>query len=831
MEDSARCGGRCGILLLVALTLVIGSLYSDRLFGRNWNRYVSSLSSLQLDAPPDIPPEELSQGQANVFKQDATMAPGTGDSPWQPAYVALASTRTWSTTGPPTSTTSSSQLLSENPLSELPTLPSWVNDLDVPRGKVPCPREIGVKTWNGRIGNHYFQVSQVIVFALLCGISAVSFPEAILNPKAYQSQVGVLLMPQRVMLEGQSHPQPLFVPSFCPSSFKSSNWYHQHCNGSVPAWRHWQVMQRYVRPHLGQQLLQIEAALTTAEEDVLTVHLRGDDVGRVPMYELSQPPCSLYQRILQEHRYRRVMLIFLGKPACQSFFEQNLSKDIQVERPKNNSVTLHFASLMRARHLLVSFSSFSLSAALLSKTVKTLYRRTGVPWEKDLHALLNCNIWPGVIMYEYHASIVPLNTLPPGGPSRWLKHFPGDNFTGPFLCEHGKDPSIATPPTTPTSPSLRGQTGITTSGGASTSTSRAPNDDSVTTFTTTTTTTTATATIPAAMEVQLDTGNVSTGPALPPLGTLSDEPLPRTNVKCPEEVVLRDWNGRIGNHFFQISQAIVFALLCGTPIVTFPAFIPRLYQSQAGMLRMPQRVVLQGLPLKAGGSIPEACPTRGSNWYHQHCRGIPSWRHRQVMAQFLRPNLGEKLLSAETAVEEHSKEMLTVHLRGEDIHVKPQYEVNQPPCSMYKKILSEHEYQSVMVVQVGTTACDDYFKELRKVITVHKPNTGSVVKDFAQLMRARNLALSFSSFALSAALLSKDVEVLYRRRDAEWESVLHSILNCNVWPGVKMYEYNTTMAQRGKLPKGPMEWLKSVAVEDISGPFICQYGSEIRPAI
>eukprot|EP00913_Durusdinium_trenchii_P014821 g13898.t1 len=159
------------------------------------------------------------------------------------------------------------------------------------------------------------------------------------------------------------------------------------------------------------------------------------------------------------------------------------------------------------------------------------------------------------------------------------------------------------------------------------------------------------------------------------------------------------------------------------------------------------------------------------------------------MAQFLRPNLGEKLLSAETAVEEHSKEMLTVHLRGEDIHVKPQYEVNQPPCSMYKKILSEHEYQSVMVVQVGTTACDDYFKELRKVITVHKPNTGSVVKDFAQLMRARtvgmlysfprNLALSFSSFALSAALLSKDVEVLYRRRDAEWESVLHSILNCN----------------------------------------------------
>eukprot|EP00435_Cladocopium_sp_Y103_P041024 s2260_g11.t1 len=40
----------------------------------------------------------------------------------------------------------------------------------------------------------------------------------------------------------------------------------------------------------------------------------------------------------------------------------------------------------------------------------------------------------------------------------------------------------------------------------------------------------------------------------------------------------------------------------------------------------------------------------------------------------------------------------------------------------------------------------------------------------------RYLFLSFSSFAVSAALLSKEVKVLYRRIGVEWESVLHANL-------------------------------------------------------
>ena len=45
----------------------------------------------------------------------------------------------------------------------------------------------------------------------------------------------------------------------------------------------------------------------------------------------------------------------------------------------------------------------------------------------------------------------------------------------------------------------------------------------------------------------------------------------------------------------------------------------------------------------------------------------------------------------------------------------------------------------------------------------------------------RSLVLSFSSFALSAALLARDLQVMYRRRDAAWVPrssyiILHHIL-------------------------------------------------------
>lgn len=791
-ENQNRCsrsrGGRIWVFALGTVTLITGSLYSGRLFGRGGGleRYRFFLS---LDETPN-------QAGVNQSKPDSVDSYG------------------------------------------LPSL-STLAGSDLPRSRNPCPKELELEEWNGRIGNHYFQISQVIVFALLCGVSSVTFPDPILNPKGYQSQVGMLLMPKRLFLEGVGVPgtlspgTPLYIPASCPPIIKDANWYHQHCTG-VPAFRHRQVMQHFLRPNLGQSLLELEKQLSapsdsnSASDQMLTVHLRGDDVGRVPHYEMSQPPCSLYRRIIFEHHYKSVTLVHSGfgrKPACADLFKKDLNDFVRLHIPSEGSIVHHFATLMSAKYLFLSFSSFAVSAALLSKEVKVLYRRIGVEWESVLHSNLNCNIWPGTVMYEYKAYNVPMKSLKEGGPLRWLQEFPWWNFTGPYVCEYGRQEGKFVEAADP----FATTTTTTTTSGA-----------------TTTTTTTTVESFEVNVQDPDDESSRAASTAsdmnvtLPSVYSMSCDPeVKRFNKRCPETVTIKEWNGRIGNHYFQISQAIVFAVMCSTPIVQFPKLIyaPKKYQNQIGMLAIPRQVLLRGSRSHGQCMVPKACPVNFEriNWYHGHCLKIPVWRHRQVMQKFLRPNLGQDLLRTEARAREawEDEAMLTIHLRGEDVREKPLYQQNQPPCRMYDRILSDHSYKSVSVVKVGWTACDGFIRGLGKRMNV-RVHASSIVEDFAMLMRARNLAVSFSSFAMSAAILSKEIQVMYRRRDAEWDSVMHSILNCALWPGVVMYEYNTTFVSYRHLPK-PFkyvdEWLNAVPDENITGPFKCEYGSEIQPDI
>ena len=50
-----------------------------------------------------------------------------------------------------------------------------------------------------------------------------------------------------------------------------------------------------------------------------------------------------------------------------------------------------------------------------------------------------------------------------------------------------------------------------------------------------------------------------------------------------------------------------------------------------------------------------------------------------------------------------------------------------------------------------------------------------------------------------------------------------------VWTGVTLYEYNTSLQEERK--GSPAEWLRTFPLEQITGPFTCQHGSEIQPEI
>lgn len=328
---------------------------------------------------------------------------------------------------------------------------------------------------------------------------------------------------------------------------------------------------------------------------------------------------------------------------------------------------------------------------------------------------------------------------------------------------------------------------------------------------------------------------------MPSVFFLADQQsLLRSNTKCPPEVRVSEWNGRIGNHFFQVSQAIVAALFCHITRVKFPPHISTRYQQQDGLLDMPEELTLPGVDRHEELKVPNSCPKQLTHkWYHQHCQMVPAWHHQQVMHKFLWPYLGQNLTDLVHSPQESAADgVLTIHLRADDIRQYGRYEWAQPPCSMYQKIISDYGYKTLMVVAKSNpvtrrsdAACDSWLVDYGRLhgIKILRPKDISLAGDLATMIRAKNFVLSFSSFSLSTALLSNDLQVMYRRRDAKWHSILHAIVNCNVWTGVTLYEYNTSLQEERK--GSPSEWLKTFPLDQITGPFTCQCGSDIQPEI
>ncbi|CAE7913671.1 DHAR4 [Symbiodinium sp. KB8] len=297
---------------------------------------------------------------------------------------------------------------------------------------------------------------------------------------------------------------------------------------------------------------------------------------------------------------------------------------------------------------------------------------------------------------------------------------------------------------------------------------------------------------------------------MPSVFFLADQQsLLRSNTKCPPEVRVSEWNGRIGNHFFQVSQAIVAALFCHITRVKFPPHISTRYQQQDGLLDMPEELTLPGVDRHEELKVPNSCPKQLTHkWYHQHCQMVPAWHHQQVMHKFLWPYLGQNLTDLVHSPQESAADgVLTIHLRADDIRQYGRYEWAQPPCSMYQKIMSDYGYKTLMVVAKSNpvtrrsdAACDSWLVDYGRLhgIKILRPKDISLAGDLATMIRAKNFVLSFSSFSLSTALLSNDLQVMYRRRDAKWHSILHAIVNCNVWTGVTLYEYNTSLQEERK---------------------------------
>jgi len=153
----------------------------------------------------------------------------------------------------------------------------------------------------------------------------------------------------------------------------------------------------------------------TAEEEqgLLTVHLRGGDVagqdGKVHKNAWRQPPCSVYERIIEDFHFQMVVVITSSdqKHLCVAWFERfeaersRLGRPLQV-RIQSRSLSEDGCALARARHLVVSYSSFSIAFALMEQRARRIYTGGGM---MNNPIPISCKFWPGVEHIGYSTKI------------------------------------------------------------------------------------------------------------------------------------------------------------------------------------------------------------------------------------------------------------------------------------------------------------------------------------------------------------------------------------------------------------------------------------------
>ncbi|CAK9008592.1 unnamed protein product [Durusdinium trenchii] len=313
-----------------------------------------------------------------------------------------------------------------------PGIASWWNssyfDTVAREERLLCPASAEVSTWNGRLGNHIHQILNLLLFAHLCHVSDVRFPKHQDNMHAYSHQIGLLDMPTKLKFPHQDPKLKHLLK--CPRHANHRHpWFGNYCATNTPMWVYHQLALEFVRPRLGELIQKCLQRPEDSDADrTLTVHMRADDIQKYPDYSWGQPPCSMYEKIIEENKnnFTKILLIQKGNAPCsQRLLDAAKKAMMLVQYPDNKfdetSVPWHLRIFHReARlvatmsdmlsnlvHLVLSFSTFAVSAALLSTSMKTLYRRREAAWESYLKSPgLNCNTWPGVTMYDYSFNVL-----------------------------------------------------------------------------------------------------------------------------------------------------------------------------------------------------------------------------------------------------------------------------------------------------------------------------------------------------------------------------------------------------------------------------------------
>eukprot|EP00434_Breviolum_minutum_P031260 symbB.v1.2.027641.t1/scaffold2850.1/size68925/3 len=196
------------------------------------------------------------------------------------------------------------------------------------------------------------------------------------NLRGYSHQIGLLDMP--TALKFQPREDIWKHPRSCPKHAAHTHaWFGNFCITKTPMWIYHQLAVDFVRPHLGEY---VQECLNQPEDkdaqQTLTVHMRADDVWKYPDYSWGQPPCSMYEKIIKENKFTKILFVKKGRAPCAEHllavaeaanilveypprFDASTVKKFRMFYRDAHDVATDFCYLIRARHLVLSFSTFA----------------------------------------------------------------------------------------------------------------------------------------------------------------------------------------------------------------------------------------------------------------------------------------------------------------------------------------------------------------------------------------------------------------------------------------------------------------------------------------
>lgn len=326
--------------------------------------------------------------------------------------------------------------------------------------------------WNGCLGNNICQMGHAITFAVLAGYNRVQLPSyneraEMVRKIGAKPSPGLFDLPPELSLTEPQLPRHRDLPARCveasayrqPDGRYVGGWWDVACRG-VSAEEYRDVLHKYLRALFTSELSACLVAAPPQGEGLLTVHLRGADLWphsrgdnalfrdrhsitersswdeEANHWDWAEPPCSLYEKIIVEGGFRSVLVVTTTdrRNPCVAWFEALANRFPVSIKVQTRSLLEDSCALLQARHLVLSYSTFAETMAMLSTRVQRIYSRMAYMQ----NSMMDCRGWPGVVINRYDVPVNETSHEPYNNTFRgvkdWMLNYPMEKITGPVQC-------------------------------------------------------------------------------------------------------------------------------------------------------------------------------------------------------------------------------------------------------------------------------------------------------------------------------------------------------------------------------------------------------------